>query len=143
MHTPHFLKCKGSMPAADAADVSLLHLRCRFPSLKVAYLDVGQVPGRDAAGPTQFSVLARTRRAADPVLDPTQPMSAIAEAYRIRLPLNRYSARGVVLGEGKPENQNHAAVFAFGEGLQAIDMNQARVQLQVAHMHGYGVVVPA
>ncbi|KAL3591436.1 hypothetical protein D5086_010076 [Populus alba] len=28
------------------------------------------------------------------------------------------------LGEGKPENQNHAIVFTRGEALQAIDMNQ-------------------
>lgn len=42
----------------------------------------------------------------------------------MRLPINRYSPRGVILGEGKPENQNHAVIFAFGEGLQAIDMNQ-------------------
>ena len=30
----------------------------------------------------------------------------------------------MIVGEGKPENQNHATIFAFGEGLQAIDMNQ-------------------
>ena len=29
-----------------------------------------------------------------------------------------------LLGEGKPENQNHAIVFTRGELLQAIDMNQ-------------------
>jgi len=28
------------------------------------------------------------------------------------------------LGEGKPENQNHAIIFTRGEGLQTIDMNQ-------------------
>lgn len=28
------------------------------------------------------------------------------------------------LGEGKPENQNHAIVFTRGEALQTIDMNQ-------------------
>ncbi|GIL51750.1 hypothetical protein Vafri_7680 [Volvox africanus] len=70
----------------------------RFPTLKVAYLD-------DA-------------------VDQERPFSKITEAYRIRLPYNKYSHRGVVLGEGKPENQNHASVFAFNEGLQAIDMNQ-------------------
>ncbi|PNH09351.1 putative callose synthase 6 [Tetrabaena socialis] len=50
--------------------------------------------------------------------------SATVELYRIRLPCNRYSGRGVVLGEDKPENQNHAAIFCFGEALQTIDMNQ-------------------
>jgi len=36
----------------------------------------------------------------------------------------RYSTRGVIIGEGKPENQNHATIFAHHEGIQAIDMNQ-------------------
>jgi 1,3-beta-glucan synthase component len=44
--------------------------------------------------------------------------------YRVRLPVNPESGRGVVLGEGKPENQNHAIIFCFNETLQAIDMNQ-------------------
>ena len=38
--------------------------------------------------------------------------------------LLRYSGRGVIVGEGKPENQNHASIFVFGEALQTIDMNQ-------------------
>jgi callose synthase len=40
------------------------------------------------------------------------------EIYRIKLPGT------VKLGEGKPENQNHAVIFTRGEGLQTIDMNQ-------------------
>ena len=32
----------------------------------------------------------------------------------------------VMLGEGKPENQNAAVIFTRGEALQAMDMNQAR-----------------
>ena len=40
------------------------------------------------------------------------------QVYRVRLPGNP------VLGEGKPENQNHAVIFSRGELLQAIDMNQ-------------------
>ncbi|KAF3502784.1 hypothetical protein F2Q69_00044966 [Brassica cretica] len=38
--------------------------------------------------------------------------------YRIKLP------GPAILGEGKPENQNHAIIFSRGEGLQTIDMNQ-------------------
>ena len=40
------------------------------------------------------------------------------------------AARGVQLpgqilvGEGKPNNQNHAVIFTRGEAIQAIDMNQ-------------------
>lgn len=40
------------------------------------------------------------------------------EIYRIKLP---GSAK---VGEGKPENQNHAIIFTRGEALQTIDMNQ-------------------
>ena len=43
---------------------------------------------------------------------------------RVRLPMNPESKRGVVLGEGKPENQNHAIIFCHNEALQSIDMNQ-------------------
>ncbi|KAK9150881.1 hypothetical protein Syun_009190 [Stephania yunnanensis] len=41
------------------------------------------------------------------------------EIYRIKLP-----GRPIDIGEGKPENQNHAIIFTRGEALQAIDMNQ-------------------
>lgn len=40
------------------------------------------------------------------------------EIYRIKLP------GPPNIGEGKPENQNHAIIFTRGEALQAIDMNQ-------------------
>jgi callose synthase len=42
--------------------------------------------------------------------------------YRIKLP------GPAMLGEGKPENQNHAIIFTRGEGLQTIDMNQVCLQ---------------
>ena len=38
--------------------------------------------------------------------------------YRVKLPGNP------VIGEGKPENQNHAVIFARGAHLQTLDMNQ-------------------
>lgn len=41
--------------------------------------------------------------------------------YRIKLP------GPAILGEGKPENQNHAIIFTRGEGLQTIDMNQVSI----------------
>lgn len=43
---------------------------------------------------------------------------SLKEIYRIKLP---GSAK---IGEGKPENQNHAIIFTRGEAVQAIDMNQ-------------------
>ena len=45
--------------------------------------------------------------------------ATVTEVYRIKLPGNP------ILGEGKPENQNHAIIFSRGRYLQAIDMNQA------------------
>lgn len=30
----------------------------------------------------------------------------------------------ILVGEGKPNNQNHAIIFTRGEAIQAIDMNQ-------------------
>jgi len=51
-------------------------------------------------------------------LQPTVQNSLVQVIYRIKLP------GPAILGEGKPENQNHAIIFTRGEGLQTIDMNQ-------------------
>lgn len=45
---------------------------------------------------------------------------AMVEIYRVQLPGDP------IVGEGKPENQNHAIIFSRGEALQTLDMNQAR-----------------
>lgn len=42
----------------------------------------------------------------------------LKEIYSIKLPGDPK------LGEGKPENQNHAIIFTRGEAIQTIDMNQ-------------------
>lgn len=58
------------------------------------------------------------------LVDNIQPISywvvllSPQDIYRIKLP------GPAILGEGKPENQNHAIIFTRGEGLQTIDMNQ-------------------
>lgn len=38
------------------------------------------------------------------------------------------------LGEGKPENQNHAIVFTRGEAIQTIDMNQVDFLLKLSKL---------
>ena len=38
--------------------------------------------------------------------------------YKVKLPGNP------IIGEGKPENQNHAIIFTRGEHMQTLDMNQ-------------------
>ncbi|KAE8910704.1 Callose synthase 1 [Phytophthora fragariae] len=86
----------------QAADLEYL-LR-KHPNLRVAYVDG---PKKMKEGPPKFfSVLVRADG------------ENIAEVYRVELPGNP------VIGEGKPENQNHAIIFSRGELLQCIDMNQ-------------------
>lgn len=50
----------------------------------------------------------------------------LQEIYRIKLP------GPAKIGEGKPENQNHAIIFTRGEALQAIDMNQVNSNIFIA-----------
>jgi hypothetical protein len=49
----------------------------------------------------------------------------VKEIYRIKLP------GPAKLGEGKPENQNHAIIFTRGEALQTIDMNQVNIMVMI------------
>lgn len=84
-------------------------LMARHPNLRVAYVDTEmQHPNPD---PTFSSVLIKH----NPQGGKANPVS---EVYRVKLPGNP------IIGEGKPENQNHALVFTRGRYLQAIDMNQ-------------------
>ncbi|KAG0486176.1 hypothetical protein HPP92_008271 [Vanilla planifolia] len=76
----------------------ILRLMTKYPSLRVAYIDEVEMPKED--------------RKVDKIYYSTLVI------YRIKLP--GYA----ILGEGKPENQNHAIIFTRGEGLQTIDMNQ-------------------
>ncbi|PSC69540.1 Callose synthase 5 [Micractinium conductrix] len=90
----------------------LLH---QYPSLRVAFIDTFN----GAQGTQQYSVLIRGQ-VGTPAGDP----EGTQELYRVRLPRNSETGHGIVLGEGKPENQNAAVIFCFGEVIQAIDMNQ-------------------
>ena len=95
----------------------LLH---QHPGLRVSFLD----NQKTSSANVQYTVLAKANRER-PFEDP----QCVTEIYRIRLPVNKLSnpdhaKLGVILGEGKPENQNNAIIFCFGEAIQAIDMNQ-------------------
>ena len=94
------MRREGSPKADDIED--LMH---RFPNLRIAYIDNVRV-GREG-DEAFYSVLVKSNGE-----------GGVEECYRVRLPGNP------VLGEGKPENQNHAIIFTRGEKLQAIDMNQ-------------------
>ncbi|XP_022970702.1 callose synthase 12-like [Cucurbita maxima] len=66
------------------------------------------------------------------------------EIYRIKLP------GPLKLGEGKPENQNHAIIFTRGDAVQTIDMNQDNYfeealkmrNLLEEYRHNYGIRKP-
>ncbi|CAN1352837.1 Callose synthase 5 [Linum perenne] len=90
----------------DRHATNILNLMVNNPSLRVAYID--EIEERDGVKTQKvhYSVLVKAVDNLD------------QEIYRIKLP------GPAKLGEGKPENQNHAIVFTRGEAMQAIDMNQ-------------------
>ena len=90
-------------------------LCARHPNLRVAYIDSVRVNREGDLN--YYSVLIKNDRDVTPAADGTKGY-AVKEVYRIKLPGNP------VLGEGKPENQNHALIFSRGRFLQAVDMNQ-------------------
>ncbi|PON45648.1 Glycosyl transferase [Parasponia andersonii] len=91
--------------APEAADISLLLQRNE--ALRVAFIHVEE-SGADGKGPKEFySKLVKA-----------DIHGKDQEVYSIKLPGDPK------LGEGKPENQNHAIVFTRGEAVQTIDMNQ-------------------
>ncbi|CAM9568890.1 unnamed protein product [Chrysoparadoxa australica] len=92
---------KNQDPKADDIDWLLR----RFPNLRIAYIDELRVTREGTS--EFFSVLIKANTE-----------GTVEEVYRVKLPGNP------VVGEGKPENQNHAIIFTRGECVQAIDMNQ-------------------
>ncbi|KAK9266834.1 hypothetical protein L1049_001605 [Liquidambar formosana] len=95
----------------DARDQScynnILNLMLTYPSLRVAYIDEREEQVYGKSKKVYYSVLVKGGDKLD------------EEIYRIKLP-----GPPTAIGEGKPENQNHAIIFTRGEALQTIDMNQ-------------------
>ncbi|KAM1128949.1 hypothetical protein ACFX10_038684 [Malus domestica] len=92
--------------ALEAADISLLLQRNE--ALRVAYIHVeesGAIEGKTIK--EFYSKLVKA-----------DIHGKDQEIYSIKLPGDPK------LGEGKPENQNHAIIFTRGEAVQTIDMNQ-------------------
>ncbi|XP_059624463.1 callose synthase 5 [Cornus florida] len=92
--------------SGDRRATDILNLMVNNPSLRVAYIDEVEERNGGKAHKVYYSVLVKAVDNRD------------QEIYRIKLP------GAVKIGEGKPENQNHAIVFTRGEALQTIDMNQ-------------------
>ncbi|KAL2331704.1 hypothetical protein Fmac_019285 [Flemingia macrophylla] len=114
-------------PHAD----EILYLMKNNEALRVAYVD--EVPiGRGEK--EYFSVLVKY----------DQQLEREVEIYRVKLP------GPIKLGEGKPENQNHAIIFTRGDAVQTIDMNQDNYfeealkmrNLLEEYKHYYGIRKP-
>ncbi|KAL9244287.1 hypothetical protein vseg_018081 [Gypsophila vaccaria] len=97
--------------SSDARDRScannILNLMLTYPSLRIAYIDEREEKVTGKSEKVYYSVLVKGGDKLD------------EEIYRIKLP-----GPPTEIGEGKPENQNHAIIFTRGEALQTIDMNQ-------------------
>ncbi|KAF7805934.1 callose synthase 12-like [Senna tora] len=114
-------------PRAD----EILYLMKNNEALRVAYVDEVST-GRDEK--EYYSVLVKY----------DQQLEKEVEIYRIKLP------GPLKLGEGKPENQNHALIFTRGDAVQTIDMNQDNYfeealkmrNLLEEYSHYYGIRKP-
>ncbi|GMN30383.1 hypothetical protein TIFTF001_002769 [Ficus carica] len=92
--------------SGDRRATDILNLMVNNPSLRVAYIDEVEETEGGKVQKVYYSVLVKAVDNLD------------QEIYRIKLP------GAAKIGEGKPENQNHAIIFTRGEALQTIDMNQ-------------------
>lgn len=98
-----FGTCKA---AGDPRAQDITDLMIRYPALRVAYVEEKE------------DIQNKTQKVYSSVLVRGGAIGYEQEIYRIKLP------GPPNMGEGKPENQNHAIVFTRGEALQTIDMNQ-------------------
>ncbi|KAL9661420.1 hypothetical protein QQ045_026244 [Rhodiola kirilowii] len=89
----------------EASDIALLMQRNE--ALRVAFIDVVETLKDGKVHTEYYSKLVKADISGND-----------KEIYSIKLPGNPK------LGEGKPENQNHAIVFTRGNAVQTIDMNQ-------------------
>lgn len=87
-----------------------------YKGLRITYVDEVE----SAEGKQYFSVLVKYDRVAQKEV----------EIFRVQLP------GPLILGEGKPENQNHALIFTRGDAVQTIDMNQVRTLLYCTLSNG-------
>ncbi|CAI5488703.1 unnamed protein product, partial [Closterium sp. Naga37s-1] len=97
----------------DQRAADIFNLMKEHEALRVAYIDevvtLPADPSRPDARPKteHFSRLVKV-----------DTFGSEQDIYKVKLP------GPAKLGEGKPENQNHAIIFTRGEALQTIDMNQ-------------------
>ncbi|XP_027342248.1 callose synthase 2-like [Abrus precatorius] len=107
--------------SGDPRAKEILKLMTKYPSLRVAYIDEVEEHSKDSSRKTDKVYYSALVKAVLPAksIDSSETVQSLDQViYRIKLP------GPAILGEGKPENQNHAIIFTRGEGLQTIDMNQ-------------------
>ncbi|RDX98648.1 Callose synthase 2, partial [Mucuna pruriens] len=107
--------------SGDPKAKEILKLMIKYPSLRVAYIDEVEEHTKGSLRKTDKVYYSALVKAALPSKsnDSSETVQSLDQViYRIKLP------GPAILGEGKPENQNHAIIFTRGEGLQTIDMNQ-------------------
>ncbi|KAL4576869.1 hypothetical protein LXL04_012969 [Taraxacum kok-saghyz] len=105
--------------SGDARAQNVLRLMSEYPSLRVAYIDEVEEPSKDTTKKVNHKVYYSALVKAMPNSNASETGQNLDQViYKIKLP------GPAILGEGKPENQNHAIIFTRGEGLQTIDMNQ-------------------
>ncbi|RYR49519.1 hypothetical protein Ahy_A07g036037 isoform A [Arachis hypogaea] len=107
--------------SGDPRAKEILKLMTKYPSLRIAYVDEVEEPSKDKTKKNEkvyYSALVKAALPAKSIGSSETVQSLDQVIYKIKLP------GPAILGEGKPENQNHAIIFTRGEGLQTIDMNQ-------------------
>ncbi|RZC60097.1 hypothetical protein C5167_021860 [Papaver somniferum] len=130
----------------DRRATDILNLMVKNPSLRVAYIDEVEVSEGGTLQKVYYSVLIKAVDNRDQMpgqqkgtppwsLQPVMKRSfylmeikieTIGPAFCSGISLDPFLMLKVLakIGEGKPENQNHAIIFTRGEALQTIDMNQ-------------------
>ncbi|KAG5535751.1 hypothetical protein RHGRI_023499 [Rhododendron griersonianum] len=101
----------------EAADIALLMQRQVISLLHVWFIEFASWRF-SASAVFQFSFDGRVHTEYYSKLVKADINGKDKEIYSIKLPGNPK------LGEGKPENQNHAVIFTRGNAVQTIDMNQ-------------------
>ncbi|KAF7036500.1 hypothetical protein CFC21_047150 [Triticum aestivum] len=106
-----------------ACYLNILNLMIMYPSLRIAYIDEVEAPTKNGTTEkTYYSVLVKgVGEKYDEVLAEYKHKCFHIASFPSKASLASLTKD---IGEGKPENQNHAIIFTRGEALQAIDMNQ-------------------
>ncbi|CAI7784963.1 unnamed protein product [Closterium sp. NIES-53] len=97
----------------DQRAADIFNLMKEHEALRVAYIDEVVTLPADPSRPD-----ARPKTEFFSRLVKVDTFGSEQDIYKVKLP------GPAKLGEGKPENQNHAIIFTRGEALQTIDMNQ-------------------